>query len=201
MRSAAKRPWHPARLAAKERGELHYSIGKKCPHGHDKRSVKSGLCAPCGVANTRRWDALNKERNAATARTRRAKDPASHRKASLKWAKNNPEKARVIKDRCISKNIELWRRRYIAYVHNRKNRVAANGGSFTAADIEALFQKQGGKCAGCQQKRKLEVDHIKAIANGGRNDASNLQLLCRSCNASKGTKDAIEWARSKGELL
>lgn len=29
------------------------------------------------------------------------------------------------------------------------------------------------------------IDHIVALANGGTNDASNLRVVCNSCNARK----------------
>ena len=32
---------------------------------------------------------------------------------------------------------------------------------------------------------KLEIDHITPAAKGGTNDADNLQVLCRDCNAGK----------------
>ena len=32
---------------------------------------------------------------------------------------------------------------------------------------------------------KLEIDHITPVAKGGGNDADNLQVLCRDCNAGK----------------
>ncbi len=54
-----------------------------------------------------------------------------------------------------------------------------------------LFQQSGGRCAGCRDKFRqignLQVDHIKPVKLGGRNDLKNLQLLCRSCNTKKGT--------------
>ena len=40
-------------------------------------------------------------------------------------------------------------------------------------------------CAKCGHKKKLEMDHIVPVVRGGTGDISNLQPLCRSCNASK----------------
>ena len=60
-----------------------------------------------------------------------------------------------------------------------------------------LYGQQGGYCAGCEhhfEERHLEVDHIIARAKGGTDHISNLQLLCGSCNRSKGD-------RSQEELL
>ncbi len=42
------------------------------------------------------------------------------------------------------------------------------------------------------------VDHIVALANGGRHEMTNLQLLCRLCNQQKHTKDFGEFLALKG---
>ena len=42
------------------------------------------------------------------------------------------------------------------------------------------------KCSHCGVTERLEVDHILATSEGGKTELSNLQVLCRSCNASKG---------------
>ncbi len=58
-----------------------------------------------------------------------------------------------------------------------------------------LFKDQGKCCQICKDVIKMsdnwEIDHIKALANGGSNDVSNLQVLCKGCHHNK-TKDEAE---------
>ena len=197
----AKVPDHPNRIAARQSGLKHYSTGAPCKWGHDLRYVSNGVCVECDAEKNARYHAVNPGLGAKWARERRAKDPTGHRKAAIKWIKGNPEKAKVIRQRMIDKDPELWRKKVLAAAHNYNAKKRANGGTFTAADIENLFGKQGGRCAACSKKGKLEIDHIVAIAVGGSIYPSNLQLLCPKCNKSKGKKDAIDWARENGKLL
>lgn len=57
-----------------------------------------------------------------------------------------------------------------------------------------LCERDGEKCQGCGREDGLTIDHIKPIALGGTNDIDNLQLLCQSCNSSKGMK----WQKKRG---
>lgn len=78
------------------------------------------------------------------------------------------------------------------------------GGSYTAAQIDELRQKQRNRCANCGCKLTdaiLRRDHRQALANGGSNDILNMELLCQPCNLSKGAKDEIAWARENGRLI
>lgn len=57
----------------------------------------------------------------------------------------------------------------------------------------AVMQKSDSKCVNCDSTEDLQIDHIVPHSRGGSNDLSNLQMLCRSCNASKGAKTMDEW--------
>lgn len=56
------------------------------------------------------------------------------------------------------------------------------------ADDVRLFvwQRDFGKCVKCGSVEKLEFDHIIPVIKGGSNTERNIQLLCESCNRSKG---------------
>jgi hypothetical protein len=48
-----------------------------------------------------------------------------------------------------------------------------------------VWRRDGGKCARCGSRDKLEYDHIVPISKGGSNTARNIELLCEKCNRSK----------------
>lgn len=56
-----------------------------------------------------------------------------------------------------------------------------------------------GHCIGCHAEvnGNSTGDHIVALARGGPDHAGNYLPLCRSCNASKGTRDLLDWWASK----
>jgi hypothetical protein len=60
--------------------------------------------------------------------------------------------------------------------------------------VDAIVSRDRGHCARCgvsitgELRAPRHIDHIVALANGGTNDLSNLQLLCDACNLNKGTR-------------
>lgn len=157
--------------------EKHRAIGESW-RSRNKAKIKQ--------ANTQ-WYEQHREEACAKARELRAANPGQAKIIFAEWSKRNPERAKA-----ASRASKL----------NRRTRELAAGPKAHVDDITALFKRQNGKCAGCRNKpAKLEIDHIRAVVNGGSNDRSNLQLLCRRCNASKGARDAIDWAQQNGLLL
>lgn len=78
-----------------------------------------------------------------------------------------------------------------------------SAGSYSAADVAEMFRLQKGMCMTCGESiaNGYQIDHVMPLALGGANDRSNLQLLCRKCNQSKGAKHPIDFAHSRGLLL
>lgn len=137
----------------------------------------------------RQWAASNKDKVAV--KNKRYKTEHAERLApiarerSSQWAKNNPEQ-------------------HAANQHVRRARKKGAGGNATAVQLQALFDKQCGKCANCfvsLTKRNRHLDHIKPLSKGGSHDIANLQYLCQPCNNRKHAKDPFAWAMENGRLL
>lgn len=59
----------------------------------------------------------------------------------------------------------------------------------TASVKEHIKQRDGFKCVICGNSYKLEVDHKRALMNGGSNSTSNLATLCDDCHTEKTRMD------------
>jgi len=153
------------------------------------RAKNSKYCSlPCQRKYlSKRWYTANKERHYATT-VRNRKDPAKWeaekararlRNKSDKWKAYHRERCKrlrgsTLKGRVISLN---------AHVHSRKQ-----------SELYVAWQDVFGKfgdidtwaCAGCSSAEDLTFDHVIAFCDGGQHTIDNLQILCRSCNSSKG---------------
>lgn len=68
---------------------------------------------------------------------------------------------------------------------------ALNIRAFTAKMKREAYERQNGICTKCGKHfeiEEMEGDHIKPWVEGGKTNAENCQMLCKSCNRSKGAK-------------
>jgi hypothetical protein len=152
-----------------------------------------------------RWRAANPGRESVLQAKWRAnnKDKIAKRNAAY-WAavSTNPDVKKAAVERASAwQKANKERRAAIRSAYRARKRQAM--GSHTAQDIIGLHQKQKGRCAVCLTNLAVSyhVDHIIPLRRGGGNDKSNLQLLCVSCNCSKGARDPFKFAQSRGMLL
>ena len=48
-------------------------------------------------------------------------------------------------------------------------------------------------CLACGTKDDLTLDHVVPLALGGADSEDNIQVLCRSCNSSKGARSSMDY--------
>ncbi len=152
--------------------------------------------------------AANAERIKARVRAHTALNPEPSRVRAKEWAELNPDRALELKQAHYAANKEAIKQRVREWNAANPEATRARGrnyrarlfdaeGSHTAADIKALYAKQGGLCVYCDVPlgTKYHVDHIQPLSRGGSNWPANLQLTCRQCNNHKRATDPIEYAR------
>jgi hypothetical protein len=51
---------------------------------------------------------------------------------------------------------------------------------------QIVFGRDGGRCVKCDSTENLQFDHVIPVALGGSSEATNIQILCGTCNKEKG---------------
>lgn len=146
--------------------------------------------------NQRRYRAENKEQLVLYNRRWRNENKERARQHSRRWRKRNPQKAKEVSYRYNANHKLVGRVR----AQRRRARVRGARGTYSAADIQAIYERQGGRCwwCGTDVGTEYDIDHRVPLVQGGSNDVSNIVVACPSCNRSKGGKMPYEW---NGRLL
>lgn len=164
------------------------------------------------LSATKKWRDKNKDHIKAYSAEWRANHPewyVQHLARADVWAailENSRKRRRQNPDR-FNRHTRAWRKRNPDAVRaggaTYRARKKGAEGRYTKGDIERLRVSQRNRCASCRKPLRglFHVDHIVALAAGGSNWPDNLQLLCPTCNCSKGAKDPFDWARENGRLL
>jgi 5-methylcytosine-specific restriction endonuclease McrA len=115
------------------------------------------------------------------------RDPEQIRQYMRAWCKKNREYVNA-------KSREWGRKNKDKKLANCRAR-RAKGPMIGADEWAGLLAKFGSKCLRCGATERLEMDHVVPVAKGGTHSLDNLQVLCRTCNASKGAR-VIDYRRS-----
>jgi hypothetical protein len=123
------------------------------------------------------WATANRKKVREASRKYSEKNP----ERAKEWARNNPFKAKAVKDRY------------------RANKKMAEG-SHTAAQLRDLFEDQCGRCAYCGIRIDdgYQIDHVIPLRQKGSDYIDNILLCCSTCNQSKGGRTFDEWKMVRG---
>lgn len=151
----------------------------------------------CNEAS-RRYKEANKERLLEYRRIHYQETIDIQRKRGKDYRLNNKYKYKERNAIYYQQNKEYYR----TACHKRRARLMNAEGSHTKEDIQFILEKQKGKCVTCAVciTTDYSVDHITPLSKGGSNNKDNIQLLCKSCNSSKGNKDPIDFMQTLGYL-
>lgn len=169
---------------AKNRGTRAYWLCR-CACGTERevcgKDLRNGDSQSCGC--------LRKER-ASSIETRKKISKATK-------GKKNPSFGKFGKDSFGFKHGFSRTKEYMC-MHAEKHRALKAGaeGTHTIEDLKYIYDHQKGICGKCRKYipfNKMTVDHIVPLTWGGSNYPSNIQLLCKSCNCSKGNHNDIDY--------
>lgn len=167
------------RQEAIKQGLLRYFTGKPCLRGHmAERAVSHRGCLQC---------------HADDQFIRQAKNPEHQRAIDKKSRENRPWNS--LRHTKSHHSTEEWKRKleyHSVKSHERRN---YSIGTLSIDIRSKLFKLQNGLCNGCacDLVPGFHLDHIVPLVRGGLNVNSNVQLLCPTCNLSKGSKTMQEW--------
>ena len=84
---------------------------------------------------------------------------------------------------------ELRKQKFAETRHPRPSRPTSSARHIPAAVKRAVRERDGERCAfvsesgrRCQERARLEFDHIEPVARGGESTAQNVRLVCRAHN-------------------
>lgn len=143
------------------------------------------------------WRAANPDKvKANNARTRedypRERYVETQQRCSARWYRENADRR--------AEEIKAWRQanpeRLAEYQRRRRARRMGANPDLTLEEWLDILDEFDHCCAYCQARGvKLEQEHMTPLSRGGRHTKSNIVPACRSCNARKGTKNLLEFAR------
>lgn len=125
------------------------------------------------------WAAGNRECRRAASRQSYARHREVRREDNRAWEARNPESHKL-------------------RTAERRVRLSQDARTVTAKDITKLLHRHSNRCAYCDAKGKLHIDHVVPLSRGGRHAIGNLLPACAACNLSKGASLLAVWKNRRG---
>lgn len=112
-----------------------------------------------------------------------------------RWRERNKERYRATQNAARARTYSEWyiRNRAAKLSHNENRRARLVDAFVENVSLAILFERDKGICGICGLTLTLEeatMDHIVALANGGKHSYVNTQIAHGLCNSTKGANDA-----------
>lgn len=171
------------------------------------RANKDGLqkyCKKCAKAWAKPY--LEQHRSEAAARTRQyyrdhreevlskiskryRRNPLPTLLRSRRHAQQNRERYRELARRSRDRNRVHFNQVSNFHWHQRRARIrATDDGTYTREAQVNLYASWSGVCPVCGKVAAPTLDHIIPLSKGGLHTLTNLRLVCKTCNSSKGAR-------------
>jgi hypothetical protein len=160
------------------------------------------LCPRCGIVKpldafyAQKYGRLGRKPTCklcetAEQRAARAADPEHRRAIERKWWAAHGAETKPRRKHWHRANLDKCRLKAV----RRRARVHQAEGSFTQADIEAIYAAQDGLCAYCVAplNGRYHIEHKQPLSRGGTNWPDNLCCSCSLCNWRKFTRTDAEF--------
>ncbi len=172
---------------------------------HKKAHSRDGYrsaCKACTNADNKKRADTNRDKERERLRAYRLANIERQRRSEHEWRKKNEERRREysrdyyrLRPEIAKKANRKWeaanRDKRQAIDRRRRARKQQAEGEFTNQEWQALKAFYNHTCLCCGRREpevQLTPDHVIPLVKGGSNALGNMQLLCRSCNCSKGAQ-------------
>lgn len=165
--------------------ELRKITGKKYDYP-EKRKELYNKSIEERRAYTRKWCKENKEKKAQMDREYRQTNAQKISEHAKIWRENNKEKISL-------RRKESKEQRKVIQWNRRSRKLSSGGRGVTKEQWERLKSDYCYRCAYCGEQKRLTLEHIVPLCDGGEHDIDNSAPVCQSCNSSKGKKSMLSF--------
>ncbi len=184
------------------RAKKHANICMACKKADSRQWLQANLVKH--REQSRRWYWAHRDQERERSRQWKKANPKKHYEHTLRWKRVNPEKHREHSSRWHKAHPSHWAKANPDKhrEHSRRHRALKLNATIGPVDEAAIYERDGYMCMYCgATHRKLTIDHIEALNNGGPHCEDNLVVACRRCNSSKHTKPLEDWLQTQPKAL
>jgi 5-methylcytosine-specific restriction endonuclease McrA len=142
---------------------------------------------------TKKWRSENKDRLKELTKDNYNRYKDKIKKSVLKWQKENKDK--------VAEKVSRYQHNHPDKMNEKRKRYnlrkSQNINTLTEEQWTLIKEYFGGVCCYCGQAKELQKDHFKPVSKNGETTINNIVSCCKSCNASKGSKDYKIWYKQQ----